>query len=65
MMVEIGVDEVVELGRMAGLEIEESRARVIAGRLSGILAELDEIPDELIESVEPALSFDVDRGVIR
>ena len=61
-MVELDSGEVVELGKMAGLEIDDARARVIAGRLSGILAELDEIPDELIESVEPALSFDVDRG---
>ena len=61
-MAEIGVDEVVELGKAVGLEIDDARARVIAGRLGGILSELDEIPDELIESVEPALSFDVDRG---
>ena len=61
-MAEIGVDEVVALGKLVGLEIEEPRARVVAGRLSGILAELDEIPDELIESVEPAVTFDVDKG---
>ena len=61
-MVELGVDEVVELGKQVGLEIEESRARVIAARLSGILSELDEIPDDLIESVEPSHTFDVDRG---
>ena len=61
-MAEIGVDEVVALGKLVGLEIEESRARVVAGRLSGILSELDEIPDELIESVEPAVTFDVDKG---
>lgn len=62
MMTELSVDDVVKLGEQVGLEIEESRARVIAARLSGILSELDEIPDELIESVEPSHTFDVDRG---
>lgn len=59
---EIESSDVVGLGRQVGLEIEESRARVIAARLGGILSELDEIPDELIESVEPSHTFDVDRG---
>ena len=62
MMAELSVDDVVKLGRQVGLEIEESRARVIAARLSGILSELDEIPDDLIESVEPSHTFDVERG---
>lgn len=61
-MAELSVDDVVKLGEQVGLEIEESRARVIAARLSGILSELDEIPDDLIESVEPSHTFDVDRG---
>ena len=61
-MAELSVDDIVRLGEQVGLEIEESRARVIAARLSGILSELDEIPDELIESVEPSHTFDVDRG---
>ena len=62
MMAELSVDDVVKLGKQVGLEIEESRARVIAARLSGILSELDEIPDDLIESVEPSHTFDVERG---
>ena len=62
MMADLSVDDVVKLGEQVGLEIEESRARVIAARLSGILSELDEIPDDLIESVEPSHTFDVDRG---
>lgn len=62
MMAELSVDDVVKLGEQVGLEIEESRARVIAARLSGILSELDEIPDDLIESVEPSHTFDVERG---
>jgi hypothetical protein len=44
-----------------GLELDESRARTIASRLTGIIEELDEIPDDLIESVEPAHRFDVER----
>lgn len=61
-MAELSVDDVVKLGEQVGLEIEESRARVIAARLSGILSELDEIPNDLIESVEPSHTFDVERG---
>ena len=40
-----------------GLELDESRARTIASRLSGVLEVLDEIPDELLDSVEPAHRF--------
>jgi hypothetical protein len=42
-----------------GLELDDSRARTIASRLSGIIDELDEIPDDLLESVEPAHRFEV------
>ena len=40
-----------------GLELDESRARTIASRLSGVMEVLDEIPDELLDSVEPAHRF--------
>jgi len=44
-----------------GLELDESRARTIASRLSGILEVLDEIPDDLLDSVEPAHRFEVSK----
>ena len=60
-MREIEPDEIVSLGRMVGLEIAPDRAETIAGRLSGVIDELDEIPDALLESVEPAHVFDAGR----
>ena len=56
-MNQLSVEDVQELGRVVGLEIEEVRAKTIASRLSGIIAELDEIPEESLMSVEPAHVF--------
>ena len=56
-MNEISVEDVQELGQIVGLEIDETSANTIASRLSGIVAELDEIPEDLLMSVEPAHVF--------
>ena len=56
-MNEISIEDVRELGQIVGLEIDEMSASAIASRLSGIVAELDEIPEELLMSVEPAHVF--------
>ena len=56
-MNQLTVEDVQELGRVVGLEIEEVRAKTIASRLSGVIAELDEIPEDLLMSVEPAHIF--------
>ncbi len=58
-MPKLTVEEVRILAETMGLELDESRARTIAARLTGIIEELDEIPDDLIESVEPAHRFEV------
>ena len=58
-MPELTADKVRILAETMGLELDESRARTIAARLTGIIEELDEIPDDLIESVEPAHRFEV------
>ena len=60
-MPELTVEEVLQLAETMGLELDESRARTIASRLSGIIEELDEIPDELLDSVEPAQRFEAGR----
>ena len=60
-MPELTSEEVRLLAETMGLELDESRARTIASRLTGIIEELDEIPDDLIESVEPAHRFGVER----
>ena len=56
-MNQLSVEDVQELGSGVGLEIEDVRARTIASRLSGVIAELDEIPEDLLMSVEPAHVF--------
>ena len=56
-MNQLSVEEVQQLGRIVGLEIDDVRASTIASRLSGIVAELEEIPEDLLMSVEPAHIF--------
>ena len=56
-MKQLNVEDVQELGRVVGLRIEDVPAKTIASRLSGIIAELDEIPEDLLMSVEPAHVF--------
>ena len=56
-MNQLSAEDVQELGRVVGLEIDETRAKTIASRQSGIVAELDEIPEDLLMSVEPAHIF--------
>ncbi len=58
-MPELSMEDVRTLAETMGLELDDSRARTIASRLSGIIDELDEIPNDLIESVEPAHRFEV------
>ncbi len=60
-MPELTVEEVRTLAETLGLELYESRARTIASRLSGIIEELDEIPGDLLDSVEPAHRFETER----
>ncbi len=60
-MPELNIDDVRKLAETMGLELDESRARTIASRLSGIMEVLDEIPDDLLDSVEPAHRFEVGR----
>ncbi len=56
-MNELNIEDVQELGSVVGLDIDEVRAKTIASRLSGIVTELDEIPEDLLMSVEPAQVF--------
>ena len=60
-MSELSVEDVRQLAETMGLELDESRARTIASRLSGILEVLDEIPDDLLDSVEPTHRFEVSK----
>ena len=41
----------------AGLVLDDDRARTIASRLSGVLAELAMISDDELSTIEPAPSF--------
>lgn len=56
-MNQLNIEEVQALGSMVGLEIDEPRAKTIASRLSGIIDELDDIPENLLMSAEPAHIF--------
>ena len=56
-MNQLNAEDVKELGRIVGLDIDETTAKTIASRQSGIVADLDEIPEDLLMSVEPAHVF--------
>ena len=45
------------MARAAGIVLDDARARTIASRLSGVLAELAMISDEELAEIEPAPSF--------
>ena len=59
-MNQLNVEDVRELGRVVGLYIDGTSAETIASRLSGIIAELDDIPEELLASVEPSHVFSLE-----
>ena len=61
-MNQLTVEDVQELGSVVGLEIDDERATTIASRLSGIIAELEEIPEDLLMSVEPAHVFSTEEA---
>ena len=61
-MNQLSVEDVQELGSVVGLEIDDERATTIASRLSGIIAELEEIPEDLLMSVEPAHVFSTEEA---
>lgn len=50
-------ENVLQLAAQAGLDVDDARAETIASRLSAVLEELDEIPENALEGMEPALTF--------
>ena len=56
-MADISREQVFELARLAGIELDDKRAGTIAARLSGVLGELDLIPDAATSEVEPLVVF--------
>jgi Asp-tRNA(Asn)/Glu-tRNA(Gln) amidotransferase C subunit len=58
-MAELTKEQVYELARLAGLEMDDQRAETISSRLGAVLEELDEIPPDALAAVEPALTFAV------
>ena len=59
-MANLSREQVHLLGRLAGLELDDSRAETIAARLGLVLDELDLIPDEAISDMEPLPTFTVE-----
>ena len=56
-MSELTPKQVHEMAEVAGLVLDDARARTIASRLSGVLDELAKISDAELWEVEPAPSF--------
>ena len=56
-MANLSREQVYELARLAGLELDDQRAETIAARLGSVLEELDEIPSEDLAEIEPAPIF--------
>ncbi len=60
-----GVKDIQEQARAMGLDVDESRAQTIALRLAGIIDELDMIPTDQLDTVEPAMEFHIEQERIR
>jgi Asp-tRNA(Asn)/Glu-tRNA(Gln) amidotransferase C subunit len=56
-MPRVSTELVRQLAEMTGLALDDSRAKVVAARLSSVLEELDAIDDEALAGVEPAPIF--------
>ena len=56
-MAELSREQVLQLAKLAGLELDELRADTVAARLRAVLQDLDAIPDESIAHAEPLLTF--------
>ena len=53
----VTTEEVGRLAQMVGLELDDSRAEVIAARLSAVLAGLESIPSAGLATEHPLLTF--------
>ena len=62
-MSQLTPEQVHEMAAAAGLALDDARARTIASRLSGVLAELALISDEELSKIDPAPSFIAHRDV--
>ena len=56
-MDELSPQQVRELARAAGIELDDDRANTIALRLGAVLDELAELPDDTLADVEPLPVF--------
>ena len=56
-MDELTAERVQQLARLAGLTMDDHRAGVIASRLAGVLAELEQVSDEALSGLEPLPIF--------
>ena len=56
-MTEFTAADVFRLADAIGLEVEESQAPLIASRLAGVAAELNDMPDDALSRTEPAHIF--------
>ncbi len=63
-MAKLTKEDVMRLAAQAGLDVDDARAETIASRLSAVMEELDEIPEEALEGVQPALTFSIEEQAI-
>lgn len=49
--------QVRQLAHIAGIDLDEQRAELVAARLGAVLNALDEIPADALSAVEPATTF--------
>ena len=64
-MDDLSAERVQKLARHAGVAMDDRRAEVIASRLAGVLAEIDQFSDEALSGLEPLPVFSPAEDVIR
>ena len=63
-MTRLTKENVLRLAAQAGLDVDDARAETIASRLAAVIEELDEITEEALEGVEPALTFSISEDAV-
>ena len=63
-MTRLTKENVLQMAAQAGLDVDDTRAETIASRLGAVIEELDEIPAEALEDVEPALTFSISEEAV-
>ena len=56
-MIEMNTDQIYKLAQLVGIKLDDQRAEAILSKLKTVLDELNLIPDDVLNGVEPDSTF--------